>query len=83
MENGKKISVDSATMMNKALELIEAKYLFNLENRQIKAIVHPQSIVHALINYENGASTALLYRPNMEVPISTLFFNFNKFNNNY
>ena len=80
---GKKISVDSATMMNKALELIEAKYLFNLENRQIKAIVHPQSIVHALINYENGASTALLYRPNMEVPISTLFFNFNKFNNNF
>ena len=46
-------------------------------------MVHPQSIVHALINYENGASTALLYRPNMEVPISTLFFNFNKFNNNF
>ena len=80
---GKKISVDSSTMMNKALELIEAKYLFNLKSRQIKAIVHPQSIVHALINYENGASTALLYRPNMEVPISTLFFNFNKFNNNF
>ncbi len=76
---GKKISIDSATMMNKALEIIEAKYLFNLRNNQISAIIHPQSIVHAIINYKNGASTALMYKPDMKVPISSLFFNFNEF----
>ena len=79
MENGKKISIDSATMMNKALEIIEAKYLFNLRNNQISAIIHPQSIVHAIINYKNGVSTALMYKPDMKVPISSLFFNFNEF----
>ena len=78
---GKKISIDSATMMNKALEIIEAKYLFNLKNNQINAIVHPQSIVHAFINYQNGVSTAILYQPDMKVPISSLFFNFDEYNN--
>ena len=66
---GKKISIDSATMMNKALEIIEAKYLFNLKNNEINAIIHPQAIIHALINYENGISTALLNKPEMRVPI--------------
>ena len=56
---GKKISIDSATMMNKALEIIEAKYLFNLEDNSINAIIHPQAI-HALVNYKNGISTAIL-----------------------
>ena len=73
---GKKISIDSATMMNKALELIEAKFLFNIKDNQINAIIHPQAIIHAIINYENGISTALLNRPDMRIPISTLFFNF-------
>ena len=68
-------------MMNKALEIIEAKYLFNLKNNQINAIVHPQSIVHAFINYQNGISTAILYQPDMKVPISSLFFNFDEYNN--
>ena len=76
---GKKISIDSATMMNKALEIIEAKYLFNLRNNQIGAIIHPQSIVHAIINYKNGVSTALMYKPDMKVPISSLFSDFNEF----
>ena len=76
---GKKISIDSATMMNKALEIIEAKYLFNLRNNQISAIIHPQSIVHAIINYKNGVSTALMYKPDMKVPISSLFSDFNEF----
>ncbi len=76
---GKKISVDSATMMNKALEIIEAKYLFDLNHQEINAIIHPQAIVHALINYENGTSTAILNKPDMRIPISSLFFNFNKF----
>ena len=78
---GSKISIDSATMMNKALEIIEAKYLFNLKNNEINAIIHPQAIIHALINYENGISTALLNKPDMRVPISSLFFGFNKYSN--
>ncbi len=80
---GSKISIDSATMMNKALEIIEAKYLFNLKNNEINAIIHPQAIIHALINYENGISTALLNKPDMRVPISSLFFGFNKYSNVY
>ena len=76
---GKKISIDSATMMNKALEIIEAKYLFNLKNNEINALIHPQAIIHALINYENGSSSAILNRPDMRIPISSLFFNFNKY----
>ena len=78
---GKKISIDSATMMNKALEIIEAKYLFNLKDSEINAIIHPQAIVHALINYENGISTAILNKPDMRIPISSLFFEFNKYSN--
>ncbi len=76
---GKKISIDSATMMNKALEIIEAKYLFNLKDNQINAIIHPQAIVHALMNYENGISTAILSKPDMRIPLSSLFFEFNKY----
>ena len=76
---GKKISVDSATMMNKALEIIEAKYLFNLKDNQLNALIHPQAIIHGMINYDNGVSTALMYEPDMKVPVSSLFFGFNKF----
>tara|TARA_Y200000002_G_scaffold368418_1_gene361480 strand:+ start:3 stop:836 length:834 start_codon:yes stop_codon:yes gene_type:complete len=76
---GKKISIDSATMVNKALEIIEAKYLFNLKDEQITAIVHPQAIVHAMINYSNGITTALLNNPDMRIPISSLFFKFNSY----
>jgi 1-deoxy-D-xylulose-5-phosphate reductoisomerase len=74
---GKKISIDSATMMNKAFEMIEAKFLFNLKDHEINSIIHPQAIVHALVNYENGVSTAILNRPDMKIPISSLFFKFN------
>ncbi len=70
---GKKISVDSATMMNKALEIIEAKYLFNLSSDQINAIIHPESIVHAAINFYDNASISLLNEPDMRIPISYLF----------
>ena len=69
---GKKISVDSATMMNKALEIIEAKYLFNLKNSQINAIVHPESIIHAAINFFDSSSITLLNEPDMKIPISYL-----------
>ncbi len=70
---GKKISVDSATMVNKALEIIEAKYLFNLNSDQINAIIHPESIVHAAINYNDNSSISLLNKPDMRIPISYLF----------
>ena len=80
---GSKISIDSATMINKALEIIEAKYLFNLKNDEINAIIHPQAIIHALVNYENGISTALLNKPDMRIPLSSLFFEFNKYSNVY
>ena len=76
---GKKISIDSATMVNKSLELIEAQYLFNLKINQINAVIHPQSIVHAMINYKNGVTTALMNKPDMKIPISSLFFNFEKY----
>ena len=76
---GKKISIDSATMMNKALEIIEAKYLFNLKDNEINAIIHPQAIIHALVNYENGMSSAILNKPDMRIPISSLFFKFNEY----
>ena len=75
---GKKISINSATMMNKALEIIEAKYLFKLKENEINAIIHPQAIIHALINFENGISKAILNKPEMSIPISSLFFKFNQ-----
>ena len=78
---GKKISVDSATMMNKALEIIEAKYLFNLGITQINAVIHPESIIHAAINYYDDSSISLLSEPDMKIPISYLL-KINESNNN-
>ena len=67
---GGKISVDSATLMNKGLELIEAHHLFGFPLEQIDVVVHPQSIVHALVRLNDGASLAHLGHPDMRVPIS-------------
>ncbi|MCE3255841.1 MAG: dxr [Rickettsiaceae bacterium] len=67
---GKKISVDSATMMNKALEVIEAYRLFPIEKKQIEIIIHPQSIIHGLVDYADGSTLAMLSRPDMKVPIA-------------
>src|SRR5690606_32413498 len=64
-----KITIDSATLMNKGLEVIEAKWLFNLEARQIDVIVHPQSIVHSLVQFEDGSIKAQLGLPDMKLPI--------------
>lgn len=66
---GKKITIDSATMMNKGLELIEAKWLFDVDIEQIEILVHPQSIVHSMVEYEDGAVIAQLGEPDMKVPI--------------
>ena len=66
---GAKISVDSATLMNKGLEMIEAKWLFNLEPSQIQIIIHPQSIVHSMVQFEDGSIKAQMGLPNMKLPI--------------
>jgi len=67
---GNKISIDSATMMNKGLEMIEAYYFFPISKNNIKIIVHPQSIIHGIVNYNDGASLAMMSNPDMCVPIS-------------
>jgi 1-deoxy-D-xylulose-5-phosphate reductoisomerase len=67
---GAKISVDSATMMNKALELIEARWLFDMPAEKLSAIIHPQSIVHALVEYCDGSVLAQLAWPDMRAPIA-------------
>ena len=67
---GRKISVDSATMMNKGLEVIEARWLFDIEPQRIEVLVHPQSIVHSLVEYVDGSVIAQLSNPDMRVPIA-------------
>lgn len=67
---GLKISIDSATLMNKGLELIEAGYLFGLNETMVDLVVHPQSIVHALVHYSDGSTLAHLAEPDMRVPIA-------------
>ena len=66
---GAKITIDSATLMNKGLEVIEAKWLFNLTPAQIDVVVHPQSIVHSLVQFEDGSLKAQLGLPDMRLPI--------------
>lgn len=67
---GRKISVDSATMMNKVLEVIEAKYLFGLLPQQIEVVIHPQSIIHSMVQYHDTSVVAQLGTPDMRVPIA-------------
>lgn len=69
-EMGAKISVDSATMMNKGLEIIEAHYLFDMPEPQIEVLVHPQSIIHSLVAYADGSVMAQLGCPDMRIPIA-------------
>lgn len=67
---GKKISVDSASMMNKGLEVIEARWLFNAQAEQIRVLVHPQSIIHSMVEYRDGSVMAQLGTPDMRTPIA-------------
>ncbi|MFY8349064.1 1-deoxy-D-xylulose-5-phosphate reductoisomerase [Pseudoalteromonas sp. SSM20] len=67
---GKKISVDSATMMNKGLEFIEAKWLFNAEPDDIQVVIHPQSIIHSMVQYTDGSVLAQMGNPDMRTPIA-------------
>jgi 1-deoxy-D-xylulose-5-phosphate reductoisomerase len=66
---GAKITIDSATLMNKGLEMIEAKWLFNLQPDQIQVIVHPQSIIHSMVQFEDGSIKAQMGLPDMKLPI--------------
>ncbi|SEJ35550.1 1-deoxy-D-xylulose 5-phosphate reductoisomerase [Cyclobacterium xiamenense] len=66
---GAKITIDSASLMNKGLEVIEAKWLFGLETNQIEVVVHPQSIIHSLVQFEDGSMKAQLGLPDMRIPI--------------
>jgi 1-deoxy-D-xylulose-5-phosphate reductoisomerase len=72
-EMGAKITIDSATLMNKGLEVIEAKWLFNLIPEQIDVIVHPQSIVHSIVQFEDGSMKAQMGLPDMKHPIQYAF----------
>jgi 1-deoxy-D-xylulose-5-phosphate reductoisomerase len=66
---GAKITIDSATLMNKGLEMIEAKWLFNLEPSQVGVVVHPQSIIHSMVQFEDGSIKAQMGLPDMKLPI--------------
>ena len=68
-EMGKKITIDSSTMVNKGLEVIEAKWLFDVTVDQIQVVVQPQSIIHSMVEYEDGAVIAQLGTPDMKLPI--------------
>ena len=70
---GAKISIDSATLMNKGLEMIEAKWLFNLKPEQIQVIIHSQSIVHSMVQFEDGSMKAQMGMPDMKLPIQYAF----------
>lgn len=67
---GRKISIDSATMMNKGLEFIEAKWLFNASEEQIQVIIHPQSVIHSMVQYRDGSVLAQMGQPDMRTPIA-------------
>lgn len=71
---GAKITIDSATMFNKALEVIEASYLFSAPGEKIKVLIHPQSIVHSMVEYENNSVLAQMGVPDMKTPISYAMF---------
>ena len=66
---GRKITIDSATLVNKGLEVMEAKWLFDVELDQIQVVVHPQSVIHSMVQYEDGAIIAQLGTPDMKLPI--------------
>jgi 1-deoxy-D-xylulose-5-phosphate reductoisomerase len=72
---GKKISIDSANLMNKVLEVIEASLIFNLPINKFKVIIHPQSLIHAIVEYKNGLSSMLYHYNDMKIPIANSLYN--------
>ncbi len=76
---GKKITIDSATMMNKVFEIIEAKKIFDLNYKQLKILIHPKSYLHAIVKFNNGLSKLLVHDTNMTIPIfNSVYFNTDK-----
>ena len=76
---GKKITIDSATMMNKVFEIIEAKKIFNLNYKQLEILIHPKSYLHAIVKFNNGLSKLLVHDTNMIIPIfNSIYFNTDK-----
>ena len=69
MENGKKISIDSATLMNKVFEFIEAMRIFNLNKNKLNILIHPKSYVHSIIKFKNGLINITAHDTNMKIPI--------------
>lgn len=80
---GAKITIDSATLMNKGLEVIEAKWLFNLDASQIDVIVHPQSVIHSIVQFTDGSMKAQMGLPDMKLPIQYALAYPNRINNNF
>jgi 1-deoxy-D-xylulose-5-phosphate reductoisomerase len=79
---GKKISIDSANLMNKVLEVIEASLIFNLPINKFRIIIHPQSLIHAIVEFKNGLSSMLYHDNNMQIPIAnSLYDNFYNYKN--
>ena len=75
----KKITIDSATMMNKVFEIIEAKKIFDLDYDQLEILIHPKSYLHAIVKFNNGLSKLLVHDTNMRIPIfNSIYFNSNK-----
>ena len=74
---GKKISIDSSTLMNKIFELIEAQKIFNIDNKKFEIIIHPQSLVHAIVKFKNGITKLLYHETDMTIPISNAMFDTN------
>ncbi len=80
---GAKITIDSATLMNKGLEMIEAKWLFNLKPAQIQVVIHPQSIIHSMVQFEDGSIKAQMGLPDMKLPIQYALAYPNRIQNNF
>ena len=78
---GKKISIDSATMMNKVFEIIEAKKIFNLSYNKLSILIHPKSYVHAIIKFKNGLTKIIVHDTNMKIPIFNSLYSSNHFIN--
>lgn len=82
-EMGRKITIDSATLMNKGLEVIEARWLFNMDSKKINVVIHPQSIVHSMVEYEDGSVIAQLGASDMRIPIQYALAYPNKVENDF
>lgn len=72
---GKKITIDSSTMVNKGLEVIEAHYLYNIDYDKIETIIHPESVIHSMVEYKDNSVGAIMYNPSMIIPIQNAILN--------